>query len=57
MRLKGYGNAIVPLLAAEFIKAYLSIDFGNSNMNTCMNCKIAFVSQFKSLPKAERVEV
>lgn len=30
MRLKGYGNAIVPPLAAEFIKAYLSIDFGNA---------------------------
>ena len=30
MRLKGYGNAIVAPLAAEFIKAYLSIDFGNA---------------------------
>jgi len=25
MRLKGYGNAIVPLVAAEFIGAYMSI--------------------------------
>lgn len=30
MRLKGYGNAIAAPLAAEFIKAYLSIDFGNA---------------------------
>jgi DNA (cytosine-5)-methyltransferase 1 len=25
MRLRGYGNAIVPTVAAEFIKAFMSI--------------------------------
>jgi DNA (cytosine-5)-methyltransferase 1 len=28
-RLKGYGNAIVPQVAAEFIRAFMEIEVGN----------------------------
>lgn len=29
MRLKGYGNAIVPAVAAEFIKAFMNLNNNN----------------------------
>lgn len=37
-------------------KQYTEWQLGSPSLNTCMNCKNAFVSQFKPLPKAERGE-